>query len=382
MVEASVGERVSGRPLVSVVVPARNEEVCLGACLASLASQLGIALEILVVDDGSSDGTRSIAEGFPGVRVLTAGPLAPGHSGKCNAAQAGAQAARGEWLLFTDADTVHEPGSLARAVAEAEEHEVALLSYSPRQEVRGFWEKAVMPVVFAELAGRYRPREVCDPELPAAAANGQYLLIRRDAYDAVGGHAAVAHTLLEDVELARAVKQSGRRIRFRYGGDAVRARMYRSFTELRDGWTKNLALLFPDASELALKRAAEMLVGAAGVGVGIAGLASGRPAWSVTGWGLAALMGVRFLSRIRRANFGWAEAAISPAGLPVFVYLLLRSQRAHRGHGPVMWKGRVYPGERMAEGLNTAESHLGADGGVRPHAFMFSGGVNSKKSGD
>ena len=352
MIEASGGQSGPGaaRPLVSVVVPARNEEACLGSCLASLAAQQGVAWEILLVDDGSTDGTRSIAEGFPGVRILAAGPLADGHSGKCNAVQSGANAARGEWLLFTDADTVHEPGSLARAVAEAEQHEVALLSYSPRQEVRGFWERAVMPVVFAELASRYRPREVCDPALPSvAAANGQYLLIRREAYDAVGGHASVAHTLLEDVELARAVKRSGKRIRFRYGGDAVRARMYRSFAELRDGWTKNLALLFPDASQLVLKRAAEILAGAAGVGVGVAGLANGRPAWTVTGWSLAALMGVRFLSRIRRANFGWGETAISPAGLPVFVYLLLRSQRGHRGQGPVMWKGRAYRGERRVE---------------------------------
>jgi hypothetical protein len=335
------------RPLVSIIVPARNEEACLGECLASLVQQTAIAREILVVDDDSTDATRAIAESFPGVRVLAAGPLARGHSGKCNAAQTGADAALGEWLLFTDADTVHEPGSLARAVAEAGQYGADLLSYSPRQEVEGFWEKAVMPVVFAELAGRYRPSEVCDPLSPTAAANGQYLLIRREAYDAVGGHAAVAHTLLEDVELARAVKRSGWKLRFRYGGDAVRARMYRNFAELRDGWTKNLALLFPDAPQLARERATEVLLFAAGAATGAAGMASGRAAWTVTGWGLATLISVRVLARLGRANFGWPGVAFSPAGLPVFIYLLLRSHRGHRGRGPVQWKGRVYPGEQI-----------------------------------
>ncbi len=157
----------------------------------------------------------------------------------------GAAVARGEWLLFTDADTVHKPGSLARAVTEARQQRVALLSYSPEQEVRGFWEKAVMPVIFAELAATFPPARVSDPRSPAAAANGQYILIAREAYDAVGGHAAVSGSLLEDVALAKAVKASGRKIFFRFGGDAVRTRMYRNFSQLREGWTKNLALLFP-----------------------------------------------------------------------------------------------------------------------------------------
>lgn len=128
--------------LVSVIVPARNEEACLGACLDSLLAQTGVEFEIIVVDDGSTDRTRQIAESIlcasnlggrdarsgPG-RVIDAGHLAEGCSGKCNAAQSGADAARGEWLLFTDADTVHLPGSLARSLVEARRHQVALLSY-------------------------------------------------------------------------------------------------------------------------------------------------------------------------------------------------------------------------------------------------------------
>ena len=129
-------------------------------------------------------------------------------------------------------------------------------------------------MIYAELAATYRPKEVCDPASPVAAANGQYLLITREAYEAVGGHAAVRHTLLEDVALARAVKASGRKLRFRFGGDAVRTRMYRTWRDLRDGWTKNLALLFPRTLRLAAVRGIEFLAAAGGIVAAIAGLAS------------------------------------------------------------------------------------------------------------
>ncbi len=261
---------------MSVIVPARNEEACLGACLDSLLAQSGADFEIIVVDDQSTDRTREIAASRSGVRVIEAGPLAEGCSGKCNAAQSGADVASGAWLLFTDADTVHLAGSLERSLREAREHQVALLSYSPAQEVHGLIENAVMPVIYAELATTYRPKDVCDPASAVAAANGQYLLITRPAYDAVGGHAALSHTLLEDVALARAVKRSGRKLRFRFGGDAVRTRMYRTWHELRDGWTKNLALLFPQTLRLAAIRSIEFLLAAGGIGAVVAGLATGN----------------------------------------------------------------------------------------------------------
>ena len=260
-------------PTVSIVVPARNEEACLGACLESLLAQKGADFEVIVVDDSSSDRTRAIAESYSGARVISPGPLADGSSGKCNAAQAGADVAGGEWLLFTDADTVHLPGSIARALSEAREHRADLLSYSPQQEVHGLIERALMTVIFAELAVTYRAKDVSDPTSPAAAANGQYLLISREAYNAVGGHAAVARTLLEDVALAQAVKRSGRRLRFRYGGDMVRTRMYRNLPALCEGWTKNLALLFPQTVQLAARRGIEFLLTAAGIAAAAAGLA-------------------------------------------------------------------------------------------------------------
>ena len=335
-------ETASRPPALSVIVPARNEEASLGTCLESLASQTGVTFEIIVVDDHSTDRTRAVATSFPGVRVIEATPLPAGWTGKNNAVVTGARIARGEWLLFTDADTMHLPGSLARSLQEAKRHGAALLSYSPEQIVRTFWEKAVMPVIFAELASQYRPSEVSDPASPVAAANGQYILVTRETYDAVGGHAAVAGTLLEDVALAQAVKQSGRKIFFRYGAGAVRTRMYRSFTQLREGWTKNLALLFSHPRWLALRVLCMWLL-----------------AWSAPI--LAALLTVhlslltramvialfaiplmRLYARIRRANFSLdADLLALSFGSPVFAYLLCRSARAYR-NGTVSWKGRSY----------------------------------------
>jgi glycosyltransferase involved in cell wall biosynthesis len=331
---------------VSVIVPARNEEASLTACLESLVSQTGVPFEIIVVDDGSTDRTRSIAASFPGVRVIDPGPLPRGWSGKNNAVTAGARAAQGNWLLFTDADTVHKPGSLARAIAEVQEHHADLLSYSPEQEVQGLWEKAIMPVIFAELARTYRPSDVSDPHSPAAAANGQYLLIARPAYEAIGGHAAVATTLLEDVAMARAVKASGRRIFFRFGGDAVHTRMYRTFPQLVEGWTKNLVLLFPNAGRLALVRLVEFAVLLAGYTFALSAWLGGVGRLAFLAAGVTFVLLGFLLNRIRKAHFSWDANLLALLGLPLFSYLLLRSKLFYK-RGKVSWKGRTYASDSV-----------------------------------
>jgi glycosyltransferase involved in cell wall biosynthesis len=331
-------------PAVSVIVPARNEEASLKNCLDSLVAQTNVAFEIIVINDHSTDRTHEIASSFSDkrVRVVEAGTLPPGWTGKNNAVIAGAKVAHGEWLLFTDADTVHLPGSLARSIEEATRQHAALLSYSPRQVVKSFWEKAVMPVIFAELAASFRPSKVSDPNSPAAAANGQYLLITRAAYDAVGGHAAIAAKLLEDVALARAVKKSGRKICFRFGGDAVRTRMYRTFAQLREGWTKNLVLLFPSPMRLATLRALEFILIVSSFATGITTARHGHFQPAVAAGLLGAILYAMFLTRIRRAHFSWEAALLALFGLPLFSYLLVRSKLSHK-HGNVWWKGRRYP---------------------------------------
>ena len=336
-----------GRPTVSVIVPARNEEASLAACLESLLGQTGVSFEIIVVDDHSTDRTREIASSFAGrqVRVIAAGPLPPGWTGKNNAVTAGARAARGPWLLFTDADTIHLPGSLARSLEEAQRRGVDMLSYSPAQIVKSFSEKAVMPVIFAELAATFRPSQVSDPNSPAAAANGQYILVAREAYQAVGGHAAIADRLLEDVALARAIKQSGRTIFFRFAADAVQTRMYRSFAQLREGWTKNLALLFPTPVRLAALRALEFVLITASAAIALSAAIEGRRQIAIATALLAIILYALFLARIRRAHFAWDATTLALFGLPLFSYLLLRSKSAH-AKGSVQWKGRKYSEER------------------------------------
>ena len=324
-------------PEVSIIVPARNEEASLGDCLESLTAQTGVAFEILAVDDSSADRTREIAQSFAKVRVISAGPLPDGWTGKNNAVIAGAKEARAQWLLFTDADTVHLPGSLARALAEAKREGADLLSYSPEQMAVTFAERAVMPVIFAELAMQYPPQKVRDRNSGIVAANGQYILVRRAAYDAVGGHAAVATEILEDVALARLFGNAGKRVCFRYGGDAVRTRMYRNWPQLREGWTKNLALLFPQPERLAVQSLFLWLVAWSALSVALSGAVSQHFTWIV-----AAALWLLPYRRIHVAHFATTNNLLAIAfGLPLFAYLLLRSKKAHAS-GQVTWKDRAY----------------------------------------
>ncbi len=334
---------------VSVIVPVRNEEASLSDCLSSLVAQNGVVFEIIVIDDHSTDRTSEIASSFAksGVKLITAPPLPNGWTGKNNAVAAGAKIACAEWLLFTDADTIHLPGSLARSIKEAKRQKAALLSYSPEQIVKSFWEKAAMPVIFAELASSYRPSQVSDPNSSAAAANGQYILITREAYNAVGGHAAVAGNLLEDVALARAVKRSGRKIFFRFGGDAVRTRMYRSFAQLREGWTKNLVLLFSQPVRLAVQRGLEFILIIAGLAITIADAFRGHSHSAIAAATLCVILYELFLTRIRRAHFSWNANLLALFGLPLFSYLLIRSKLFYN-RGTVSWKGRQYPGNQRS----------------------------------
>jgi glycosyltransferase involved in cell wall biosynthesis len=340
---------------ISVIIPVRNEETNLPNCLRTLLSQsdefflLGRDWELIVIDDASTDRTRAIAfeaaTQHVGVRVLEAPPFDLSaenrvFTGKTNACWFGAQEAKGRWLLFTDADTLHEPGNLLRALHEAEKHEVALLSYSPRQIVSGFWQSALMPLVFSELASVYPPTQVNDAGNRLAAANGQFLMVEREAYFAVGGHRAVGRSVLEDVELADRVKRSERGLRFRYAPDALSTRMYFGFSDMVEGWTKNLALLFPQALGLAAWRLLD-------IGLLLLPMLL-IPLHYLVFWqqGVILLIWartlIRFYRRVARSNFSALDCAISVFALPLFIGLLVRSWMKHRLFHQVAWKGREY----------------------------------------
>jgi glycosyltransferase involved in cell wall biosynthesis len=328
---------------VHVIIPARNEEDCLGRCLASLVSQQGISFKITVVDDGSTDRTRAIAESFSGVQVLSAAEPTSGVMGKCNALITGAQGSTADWLLFTDADTVHYPGSLAAAVREAEERQVDLLSYSPEQEVVSFAERILMPLVFADLVSTYPPERVNDPLDPTVAANGQYILVQRKVYEAIGGHKDVSDKVLEDLELAKILKALDRKIWFRYGGGIVRTRMYRNFSDMWAGWTKNLALLFPHPLALAILRGAEFIAIVLLFITGVLATVSLRnPALALILLAFGLLLYLTSTRRVSRAHFSWSSNLLSFLGLPLFVSLLVRSYIHTNMRGEVTWKGRKY----------------------------------------
>ena len=352
----------AAHPLVTVhvIIPARNEEDCLGRCLDSLVDQQGIDFHITVVDDGSTDRTSAIAESYPGVEVLAASEPPPGVIGKCNALIAGACGSTAKWLLFTDADTYHLPGSLAAAVREAEERRVDLLSYSPEQEVDSLAERILMPLVFADLVRTYPPERVNDPQDATVAANGQYILVRREVYEELGGHQCVADKLLEDVELARNFKVSGHRIWFRFGGGLVRTRMYRNFRAMREGWTKNLTLLFPNPLRLAL---GHLLVFVAVPAFLIAGIVlyPHRPIDAVGLLTLAIWFYGEHLAEVWKAHFPWTTNLLAFFGLPLYVSLLLRSYLHSHRRGAVTWKGRKYRSSAPegAAGSSTQENKPG-----------------------
>lgn len=329
-------------PTIDVIIPARNEEDCLGRCLQSLITQQGISFQITVVDDGSTDRTRAIAESFPGARVLSAGELRPGMTGKVNALVTGATGSSAEWLLFTDADTFHYPGSLAASVREAEDRQVDLLSYSPEQETDKWWELAVMPLVFADLARTYSYERINDPADPTVAANGQYILVRREVYEALGGHGALPLNILDDVELARLFKVSDYRIWFRYGGGLVRTRMYRAFTAMWEGWSKGLAILFRRPVLLAAARAFEFVSITLLLATGLVIMAQHRVETGALLFAIGTLFYLVFLFRIRQAHFPWKANFMAFIGLPIYVSLLLRSHLHFNRRGELTWKGRKY----------------------------------------
>ena len=233
-------------PLLSVIVPARNEAANIARCVASLRASTYPALELIVVNDHSTDDTgglaRSAGAGDGRLRVVDAPDLERGWLGKQWACAHGASLAGGSVLCFTDADTVHAPDLHVRSVRALLDRGADLLSVAGMQELGTFWERLVQPQVFALLFARYGGSEIVSratrPE--DVIANGQYLLFQRASYDALGGHASVRGKVAEDLALALRAKRNGMQVHLVQGLDQLSTRMYASLGALIRGWMKNV----------------------------------------------------------------------------------------------------------------------------------------------
>jgi len=340
-------------------VPARNEERNLPRLLPSLLEQAYPAdrFEVIVVDDQSTDGTPAILAEYraryPQLRVLTGRPLPDGWKGKPWAMQQGASAARGTWLLFTDADTMHHPEALASTVYDAVAREVDLYTIVPCSELCSPGERLIMPVVFLGIFTFYHPSFVNNPDNPIAIANGQYILIRRAVYDAIGGVEAVRAEIAEDLELGRLVKRRGYRLYITDGRALVDVRMYQNFAEVWAGWRKNVLLSLKKQPVMGAAQLATL------VGAGImpytllvyylaaiarAGGQAGRGATVAAGLSGAEVGALLLLKRRIDRHLGlppgWTFTF--PAGMVLFALILLDSLRLVLSGKGVTWKGRSY----------------------------------------
>lgn len=234
-------------PFVSIVVPARNEGGKIRRCLESLAKQTYDNYEVIAIDDRSTDNTgtviKDVASRYPMVKPVRGQDAPPGWIGKCNAIVHGMKHAQGEWLLFTDADTCHSPDSLQLSVSYACKNNAELISFMPVQELGSFWERVVMPILLGSFLCGDPMNTINDHTNDRAYAYGQYILIRRDVYEAVGGHAAVHDQILDDISLARLVKEHGYHVMAADGRPLYTVRMYTDLATLWQGWTKNLFAL-------------------------------------------------------------------------------------------------------------------------------------------
>lgn len=233
-------------PLVSVIVPARNEAHNIARCVTSILSTTYPNLELIVVDDSSTDGTaqiaREAAQRDPRARFITSPPLPEGWFGKQWACATGAKVAHGSVLQFTDADTVHGADLVTRSMNAMHRTRAQLFSVAGRQELGGFWEKVIQPQIFMILSMRYGGTESItqSTNVRDKIANGQCIFVTHDSYNAIGGHASVRTSVAEDLMLAQRFFAARKRVVIVLGVNQLSTRMYASLREIISGWRKNV----------------------------------------------------------------------------------------------------------------------------------------------
>lgn len=336
----------SPAPRVSVVIAARNEEHDLPGCLDDLLRQTLRPVEILVVDGGSTDRTVALARArAPLVRVIEEPPLPPGWVGKSWACQVGADAAVGDLVLFLDADVRCHPSTLATVVAWAQREGAALATLAPKLETVGIWERVVLPFMAQMVLTYFRTPRVNRPRSRAAMANGQFTLVRREAYRSVGGHAAIRSAVLEDVRLAEEFRRHQLPMRVAFAPELIATRMYRDRHEMFEGLLKNV-----HGTRFSLAQQVGFLAGLVGffwapflvLPVGI---------WWGS-WPLALLGAVLVVALfVKHAGFAKGmggrrvDGLLFPVAVGYYVALVLVSIRRGIARRPIVWKGRAYPME-------------------------------------
>jgi chlorobactene glucosyltransferase len=313
-------------PLISVIVPARNEARNIGRCVTALLAQDYPHFEVLVLDDRSSDDTAHILAQLAAdarLRVLQGSELPEGWAGKPHALHQASLLARGEWLLFIDADTFLSPNAVTAALGSASHHAADLYTVMTGQILGSFWEKTVMPLVMTALSIGFSPARVNDPKTRDAIANGQFILIKRNVYDAIGGHARLRNLIVEDKAISEQVKWNGFRLIVADGREIASTRMYTNLPEMWEGWTKNIYLGLSDQPGL-------LLLGVFGAFLALMA-ALFLPAWP--------LLGLLWLTQ----GAGWMAWAVISEALLVWGYILGQRWRVNRLMGIPGWYALTTP---------------------------------------
>lgn len=340
-------------PRVAVIVPARDESANIGACLAALLAQDYPRLAVVVVDDDSTDDTAAIVRRLSAqdrrVVLMQSPPLPPGWTGKVNACAAGARAVAdaADWLCFVDADVRAQPALIASAIGAASRDAIDLLTLAPRQEFGSFAERLVLPCGFYLLSFSQNLARMQAPDSDDAAAAGQFMLIRRAAYEDVGGHAAVSRSIVEDLDLARLMKRRGHRVLMQDAAALVSIRSYTGWATLWRGLARTFVdLLGGPATTLVTILAAvtlawaTLLLPAFDIAGCVAGTQNACLAAVPALIGAAAALGLHLAGA---AYFGipLVFALLFPLGYTAAAVIALDGLR-RRTSGRVRWKGRTY----------------------------------------
>jgi chlorobactene glucosyltransferase len=349
---AAPGSPADG-PRVAIIVPARDESANIGACLAALLAQDYPRLAIVVVDDESTDDTAAIVRrlGTQDRRIvlMQSPPLPPGWTGKVNACAAGARAVAdaAEWLCFVDADIRAQPALIASAIGAASREAIDLLTLAPRQELQSFAERLVLPCGFYLLSFSQNLARMQAADSDDAAATGQFMLIRRAAYEDVGGHAAVSRSIVEDIDLARLMKRRGHRVLMQDATALMSVRTYTGWATLWPGLARTLVDLLGGLTATLVTTAAGVTLAWAIVLIpafDLAGCAAGTQNACLAA--VPALVGAAAAFGLHLAGAAYFRipliyGLLFPLGYTAGAVIALDGLR-RRTSGRVRWKGRIY----------------------------------------